>query len=362
MNIPLKYARKFKDCIGFSDGLAKVRFEDGTWGFIDRQGKNYTNVTFKNDMYDSFINGFSRVQLYEDKSGLQYLNKNLEAVFKPYNKAYPFVNGFARVMRDDGSMTFIDTDGNEMNISKKQLYNFSAEGFAVTQDFSGKYTYVDTKGYEHGQFDYAKSFSDDVAIVVTHHRNIIDWDGSRKSVPEYAIINKKFEIVGILEFDRYISVGDFYEGFAFCVYNEGNGMGGVFIDKKGNECNMGLTGLSLGSNFQNGLAFVSDYYSDGYYFINTDGKKVSKKYKLIRGLDNQFYDGMFLVGTMDNRRTYVDKTGKDIGKSFKYGRQFTNGFATVQLDNDKWSYIDTKGKLVFGEYFMTSGFYEDMGL
>lgn len=120
---------------------------------------------------------------------------------------------------------------------------------------------------------------------------------------------------------------------------------------------MGLTGLSLGSNFQNGLAFVSDYYSDGYYFINTDGKKVSKKYKLIRGLDNQFYDGMFLVGTMDNRRTYVDKTGKDIGKSFKYGHQFTNGFATVQLDNDKWSYIYTKGKLVFGEYFMTSGFY-----
>lgn len=39
MNIPLKYARKFKDCMGFSDGLAKVKFEDGTWWFIDRQGK-----------------------------------------------------------------------------------------------------------------------------------------------------------------------------------------------------------------------------------------------------------------------------------------------------------------------------------
>ena len=85
MNIPLKYARKFKDCMGFSDGLAKVRFEDGTWGFIDRQGKNYTNVTFKNDMYDSFINGFSRVQLYEDKSGLQYLNKK-EDMYEIYGK------------------------------------------------------------------------------------------------------------------------------------------------------------------------------------------------------------------------------------------------------------------------------------
>ncbi len=30
MNILLKYARKFKDCMGFSDGLAKVKFEDGT--------------------------------------------------------------------------------------------------------------------------------------------------------------------------------------------------------------------------------------------------------------------------------------------------------------------------------------------
>lgn len=357
MNIPLKYARKFKDCWGFSEGVAKVQFEDGTYGFIDETGKNYKNIVFYNDPVGSFFKEGIIGILDEKTKKVVFLNKDFKPISKLYKQAYSFKNGFAKVMRDDGTWTYIDRNGNEKNISKKGLHNFSKDGIAITVDFSGNWSYIDIFGeeYLHGEFYSIRDFHEDVAIVNLGITTSAEHDPNER-IPIYAIIDRNFRIIKYLK--KYTYVGDFYDGYACCI-TEFNST--VYIDRNGNECIHCAEGLG----FDHGCALVRDYGSNFYHYINKDGKKISKDYAFVKFSEEDYYrfeDGYSLALLPKEDITYVNAKGKEIGKHFKTGRPFACGFAAVQLKNGKWTYINTQGELVFGDYFLAHSFSDNIAI
>lgn len=207
----------------FSEGLAAAMSKDGKLGFIDMKGN--VVIPFNYDMTEGdtplFSEGYAAVQK-EGKYGF-IDKKGKEVIPLKYDNAYPFSEGLAVVMLDEGGSQenkfgFVDKNGNMVIPCEYGSATSFSEGYAaVSKD--EKYFFIDKNGKQAFPTSYdcwIGSFHDGIASV------------------------NKYE-------DKDFLVG--------------------YVDAKGNEI---APCIYSGSDFSEGLAVVQ---KDGLYgFIDKNGK------------------------------------------------------------------------------------------
>lgn len=114
---------------------------------------------------------------------------------------------------------------------------------------------------------------------------------------------------------------------------------------------------------------VSDEYkyikprSDGYFEAEIDYKRnilIDGSGRVIVGecldIDHFTDDGIALVTKQDKKKCWVTKDGFEFGKEYKNVGVFAGGFGSVQLENDKWVFIDKNFNVVSPQYDKVSFF------
>lgn len=346
MDSVLKYTRKFITANIFEDDLAKVQFENRKYGFINKNGQIHMGKLYDSGNFEGFKDNVARTQ-FGDR--LQFMGKNLLPVFRSYKKLWVYMEGFSKVVRDDNTMTFIDSFGKEMDISMKDLNHFS-EGYAVAQDFNNNYTYVDAYGKFHGKYIEARDFSDGVAIVVDGYNGTYNhFSGFNPTRKKYSIIDKNFNIIASIQDRGYDKIHDFHDGYARAVLDDEEGY--VFIDKEGDVCS---EVYKYAWDFKDGFACVIEEGSRYCYFIDKDFKQISKEYI---NSSEHFSEGFALVRLENGNVTYINTKGKEFNTQYRQGGPFSEGFARVQLDDGLWYYIDKSGKVCFGGFRENTSFH-----
>lgn len=156
----------------FSEGLAAAMSKDGKLGFIDMKGN--VVIPFNYDMTEGdtplFSEGYAAVQK-EGKYG--FIDKNgKEVIPLKYDNAYPFSEGLAVVMLDEGGSQenkfgFVDKNGNMVIPCEYGSATSFSEGYAaVSKD--EKYFFIDKNGKQAFPTSYdcwIGSFHDGIASV-----------------------------------------------------------------------------------------------------------------------------------------------------------------------------------------------------
>ncbi len=270
---------------------------------------------------------------FNDKWG--YINKDgVEVIPCKYDDAYSFNEGLARV-----------------NIGGKtdELGNFKG----------GKWGFIDKTGkiVVDLKYDYVRDFSEGLAAVLVKE-NEDDYFG------QWGYVDKTGkEIIPL----HYKSAHNFNEGLAFVTTEDD---GSILIDKTETIIWDGRQEGYYGTNFNEGLAPISNDGGYKFDFINTKGEKVldgNYGAPYIRGdnFDIYFNEGLILVRADDdyNKLAAIDTKGNEIfkinacsGYSFLDGEiYFSGGLAPVlnicpedyaNKDDIKWGYIDKTGTFI----------------
>jgi len=272
----------------FSEGLAAFKY-NGSWGFIDKTGKEIIPCVWK--------------------------------------RVRDFSEGLTAVQNDAGKWGYIDKTGKEMiPFVWKGVKEFS-EGLTAVQNDAGKWGYIDKNGREIIPFIWnnASSFSEGLAAVEndTKEKGFIDKEGK-------LIIPCKWNMAL-----------DFYEGVAI-VSKIGNC---ILIDKNGEEVKMQSRYLIV--PFSEGLAGAIDFDKTRGLkvgFIDKNGDVIVPINAKWKGM-SPFSEGL---AAMQNREKetwgYIDKNGYDVlPYTWIATSQFSEGLAAVQNNNHAWGYIDKTG-------------------
>lgn len=139
----------------FSEEMAAVR-KGEKWGYIDKNGEEI--IPFIYDYANEFSEGLAGV-VYEGKYG--YINQQGEEIvpfvyayeYNHLSYMYPFMEGLAQVIKEDGSCGYIDKNGNEVI---PFIYNYpymdsDKEGFLNGVSLvwkEGKFGAIDKSGTE----------------------------------------------------------------------------------------------------------------------------------------------------------------------------------------------------------------------
>ena len=97
-----------------SEGFVVVRLREGSWTFIDREGK-LQEGRYKNA--DNYFEGFARVQLQDDSWAFVDKEGNLQE--GRYKKADNYSNGWATIETTDGFNCCVSKDG-ELDLSLQE--------------------------------------------------------------------------------------------------------------------------------------------------------------------------------------------------------------------------------------------------
>lgn len=253
------------------------------------------------------------------------------------SKLFPFKQG--------GKWGFVDKQG-KVSIPAQYdcVWDFS-EGLACVQ-LGLVRGYIDEKGSEvvKPQYIYAFSYSEGLALVYSGGERwgslFVFGNGSGK----WKFIDK----TGKVAFEPKIQIASadsFHQGFAAITYPPVWRTGhltkdGTFREQK--------DGVFLGP-YSEGMAVHQTYHAK-FGYINLEGQPVTEK---IYDSACPFSQGLARVQTGGTWQ-YVDKSGKvAIGSAFPDARDFSEGFASVQMPPaagskvpGKWGCIDTAGKIV----------------
>lgn len=209
-----------------------------------------------------------------------------------YKSVSPFVLDKAAVEEPDGSLYYIDTDGNKTNapVVEGNVTDIGVFTEIMPVAVDGKYGYYTNKyEYKFGSYDYAGTFSSGLAAIRTGDK----WQ----------IIKNTGELLVTTEFSD------------------------VVIDNR-EVC------------FRNNRIFVAT--DDKYYMIDELGNKVS---------ENTFNDAKVFLSELPaavkigDKWGFVDTTGAlVIEAQYDDALSFVNGFAAVCKDG-KWGYINTSNEI-----------------
>lgn len=134
-------SRALTEGYNFTEGLAAVRVEDGTWGFVDRQGRWAIEPRF-------FGAGVFSEGLAAIRVGLRwgYVDRDGEVAIEPrFHQAKKFALGLAPVKVPDQGWGFINAEG---EIVFEPVYD-AAESFShglAAIRVGDRYGYIDPKG------------------------------------------------------------------------------------------------------------------------------------------------------------------------------------------------------------------------
>ena len=143
----------------FSDGFARIVARDwdrgnedinivshipGPFIFIDRTGENAFDMEFAHAR--DFIDGLARVTLLNGRSA--FINTKGENAFDmEFRFAGEFIDGLSRVVLLNGNEAFISrTDGNAFNMEFRSVDEFDERGYARVTLLDGTVTFIDREG------------------------------------------------------------------------------------------------------------------------------------------------------------------------------------------------------------------------
>ena len=299
--------------IEYSDGISgKLIWKRREWGFIDKSGKWVIEPKFKEA--NPFSDGLALV--CSKSNGLYgFIDRSGAWVIEPkYTTAYPFSDGLARVCsKSNGLFGFIDRSG----------------AWVIEPTFEDPINNT-VRGREELQDDYARDFSDGLALVRSKSNGLygfIDRSGAWVIEPQY-------------DYAR-----DFSEGLASV---EVNGKYG-YIDKTG--VFVINPDFGIGYSFSDGLAFVRkkhdgkieigciDHSGAWVFFLTPDFKAI-----------NAFSDGLAYAESV-TKKGFVNDTGEwVIETKFDVVGDFHEGVACVNIDG-KAGFIDKTGNLIIEPQF-----------
>lgn len=326
------------------------------WGYKDNKGKMVVSPIW--DYADYFHEGFAVVR--NDKGLYGYIDSNGQQLIRcQFKEAMKFINGIALIQTSDGCWEQINYAGELLhNCPWIDVFPYS-EGFAAVRKpindvdvicgVSARYGFINEERQLVIPCDYSRvsSFQNGYAKVTT----VFGDNG---------YINKEGKFIWFL--DEIVSENDSTNKVALpnewakkhdlCAKNPFN------CDSEGNP----LEDYML--SFKEGLAIVMGY-NHRFGFINNDGRIViSCKWLLAC----PFHDGLSFV-INENQKTFLKKNPKGgfidyqgdyiISPKWCYGFNigwldptnsypkvsFSEGLIAVRGKNNRWGYIDEKGKL-----------------
>lgn len=323
----------------FSEGLAAVVTDKGTWSFIDREGKLVIQPNgTKWDAAGPFHDGCARVRVGE-KWG--FIGKNGNWIVEPQFLAVAdFSDGLAAVAvprveagdRSTGGWGYIDPTGKL--VIGHQFFSAGdfSEGLAWAKRRGGREFRTDTSGTK-----------------------VVDWE-------EFAgFIDKTGATVIPPQFARAMS---FSEGLACVQFAMGTSVHGksAFIDRQGRVI-IDLTrwaaepfgGNSVeAASFHEGLAFIDT--ATGFVHVPKWGfidQKGSVAFTAEVNGAAGFSEGLarIMKGKLKMRHGYINRMGTIVLEpKFKAAGDFREGLAAVAPDA-RWGYIDPTGRFVIEPKF-----------
>lgn len=387
---PLGY---FSDTLSYFDetGIAKVCM-DGKWGFIDKTGKEISEIKY--DYVFFFSEGMARV-LLNGKWGFinEFGMEVIPLIYYFSDKAFEKIPVCGNALSQNHyKPVYIDKAGNpiiyyELEFFKDEhtyfnhglvsVHEANVQKDNVTRKYpiryffgKPKYVFLDKKGEEVTSKKYdsvANSYYNSGKTKMQFYHN-----GLRK-VEKNERWNLKYgfaDTLGnmIIPF-KYEFAHDFNNGVAQVRSNSKSGL----VNKEGNE----IASLKYDSmwEFRDGIARVNvETRKRKWGIINTKGEELTAmKYDFIWDFENEY-----ARVELDKKIGFIDKSGKEVikpkysnGASFSEGyaevvyngkvgfidktgeeltlfkydetQSFRNGFARVRINN-KWSFIDKNGK------------------
>ncbi len=383
----------------FIDGIAIVskKSEDSTilYGYIDTTGREITKIIY--DIAYDFYYDIARVGKIEeyDEYYPTYLYGYIDKTGKPitdikYKYAEEFYSDNA-VIGDFDAETYIyrygmiNKKGQEVIPVEYDQLKYLSEGLAMAYK-DGKYGYINAKNQVIIDFKYvyAYDFSEGLALVAE--------DTNEDAVYEYFYIDTKGNKISELTFDDGYSC---YDGMAQVFFNDKSSTTNNynydndyyanrkinFILKSGkllapdtldyvdyfNDKNLIIVGKKDANKrinytymtrqgkylipFQLEIAYIDQLprikntdqnYVTTYALADTKGKTISEFYSFI----DKFSEGYAIVKNEDNKYTFINNKGKQITKdAWEKVEPFTAGKAKVYKD-EKVTYIDTEGKIL----------------
>ncbi len=265
--------------------------------------------------------------VFEENNNFGYKSKNGRIkIPAKYDHVFEFSEDRA-VVGNKFKYGIIDNKGEEVTELKYDEVSTFTEGMArVRKDY--KYGFINHSGEEIVPiiYDYADNFKNNFAWVYLNGK--------------YGYINKYNREVVPIKF-RYIN--EFHEGLAPYTNESGkrgflDTLGNIIVPAKYDYCGHFSEGLAMVGSFSD----VRGYVRMG--FINKSGKEViSQKYKGV--MWTQFSNGRALV-FKNNKWGYIDLKGKlVVPQEYDFAREFENGLSIVGYAN-KFGVIDINGKVI----------------
>lgn len=205
------------------------------------------------------------------------------------------------------------------------LYS-QGNGLYEFQNEKGKYGFIDKNGkiIIKPNYSFVMKFSDGLAFVSSETSQ-----RGYKWICIDTLGNKVFDIGNDFPEEK------FSEGFA--IISDLNDL--WFINKKGEKV-FNKTWKDKRGNFKNGIAIVSDVKFKDYYYINSKGVKLDY---LPSGNICVFDEGYALV--FNKSYSIIDSLGNKVYENFELFGGFNDDLIKIRR-NDKWGFIDKKGKVI----------------
>ncbi len=340
----------------FYEGFAIVRNDNGLYGFLNSDGQMALECQYEEAM--KFIDG---VALVKTKDGnWEHINYAGEILHNcPWIDVFPYSEGLAVVRKpinDIDQICGIYARYGYINEERELVIpcNYS-EAFSFSNGYAKVTTEYGDSGFinKEGKFTY----SHDIVEPYDNPENVTplpkEWakknDLSTKKPFTYDFSGNPQELCSLY----------FKEGLALVIGN--NGKFG-FINSKG-ELVIPCKWPSA-YNFHDGLAFVSDEKQNEFVppkgsLINLHGEYVIPSkwtfgFKFdhwfnpsISSQEIAFTEGLIAVKGKNNRWGFIDKKGKlQIPLRWMEARSFHEGYAVVKGLNGRYGFIDYRGNLI----------------
>ena len=250
-----------------------------------------------------------------------------------FKRVSHFENGVASVTNLDGTMQYLDKFGRLIPGIYERTFQVHGEDFFPVVTKFGKVNYIDINGN--------KFFNEDRSIPQDEIRLFKEGFVSIHENDGYTFYNKDGKVV-LKDLDR---AGQFNEGIAIVKTKDGNwGM----LDKNGE-----LTSKSKWedlSTFKEGFSIATDK-SNRRYYVNSSGKRVSKKFKDA----NYFNDGVAVVKKENGKHYVINDKCKIIGGPYLNASTRDEGYTYVREENNICHYIDNTGKICSRDFNPDAG-------
>lgn len=261
-----------------------------------------------------------------DENGKEIYTDTFQILDEEYNSGLVF-------FQKGSKKGFLDEDGNVVFESENAWHSYS-EGLLKLEDDKG-FHYLNTKGNaeielstldlpEGKEIASISDFHDGLALVIIQNIGTEDdRDGGSDII-----------------FDESVNLFP------------GNWLYG-FINKNGKWAI--LPTLESATSFSDGVSIVDK--DDHTFFMDTNGQFTKLDYNAV----GDYSEGFAIVYTEDDSCYFINKKGTRIGKwKFKSANKFSEGYASVELNN-KWGFIDTTGTVVIEpQYYLGSDFREGL--